>query len=63
MLNSCKKMDKQYMDNTNEIINTLNSNSQNFSQMNRLIRNIDKPFIFEELLRRSDLYNCASTDF
>ena len=63
MLNSCKKMEKQYMDNANEIINSLNSNSQNYSQMNRLIKNIDKPFLFEELLRRSDLYNCASNDF
>ena len=63
MLNSCKKMDRQYMDNTYEIINILNSNSQNYFQMQRLIKNIDKPFLFEELLRRSDLYNCASADF
>ena len=63
MLNSCKQMNQHYMDYVKDIIDSLNINSTNLSQMNSLIKNIDQPFLFEELLRKSELYNCASVDF
>ena len=63
MLTSCEQLESQYMGFVKNIIDSLNSNSQNLSTMNRFIKNMDKPLMLEELLRRSDLYNCMSADF
>ncbi len=53
MLISSEQLERQYLDYVKKIIDSLNSNSKNLSAMNRLIKNMDKPFILEELLRRS----------
>ena len=63
MLNSCKHINQQYMDIVKDIVDSLNSNSQNLSDLDRLIKSANQPIILEELLRKSDLYDYASTDF
>ena len=63
MLNSCKNMNERYVKNFTIISKNLDSGLVNFDEMNRLIKNMDKPFLLEEIVMNSDLYKCASIDF
>lgn len=63
MLKSCENMNDHYLKNVKDIIEILNSKSNDFSEMNRLIKNIDQPFLFEEIIKNSNLYKCSSLDF
>jgi hypothetical protein len=63
MLKSCEHLNKHYLKNVEDIIDSLNQGSHNLLEMNRLIKNIDQPFLLEEIIKSSDLYKYSSRSF
>jgi len=63
MLNSCKNINERYLKKFKIITDSLNSQFVNYSELNRFIENINQPFLFEEVIKNSDLYRCSSIDF
>ncbi len=63
MLNSCRNKNERYLKSYKVIIDSMNSGSANYSQLNRCIENINQPFLLEEIIKNSDLYKCSSLDF
>ena len=57
-------MNEHYLQNVIVIIDKLNSKTKvDYADIKRLMNNVNRPFLFEELIKNSDLHKYSSQDF